>query len=70
MKKPRFAQGDSVVIPKGVRKGMTTFRDDSPGKIEFVQEDAEGGFFYSVAYYDKKGRRRSTYVSDLELRKP
>jgi hypothetical protein len=56
--------GDTVIIKKGTKHGMSTFKEDTPGIVDGVHEDDKGGHFYGVLWRDKKGRERHTYTTE------
>jgi hypothetical protein len=56
--------GDAVVIKKGTKHGMATFKEDTPGTVDGIHERDDGTTFYGVTWIDKKGRKRHTYTTE------
>jgi hypothetical protein len=63
-----FKPGDAAIMLKGTTVGMGKLKQDTRVTIETI-EQGEGGDFYRVWWIDSKGKRRTTYVDDKELKK-
>jgi hypothetical protein len=58
---------DQVTLPKGHKVGMGHLKQDTQVTVESVHQGDEGEF-YRVAWTDPKGRPRTTYIREGEIK--
>lgn len=57
-----------VTLPKGHRVGMKRLKEDTEATVVSKHSGDEGAFFYRVNWTDSKGRDKSTYITESEIK--